>query len=104
MSDWIEINKDDQHVKREKEKARELRKSAWWKNILAKGKCHYCGGNFPPEELTMDHVLPIVRGGKSTRGNVVPCCKECNNAKKYLTPAEIILRQLDQDSVDHGND
>ena len=97
MTDWIEINKDEKHVKREKEKARELRQSQWWKNLIARGHCHYCGKKFPPEELTMDHLLPLVRGGKSTKGNIVPCCKECNNAKKYLTPAEIILRQLDQD-------
>lgn len=97
MGDWIEINKDEKHVKREKEKARELRQSQWWKNLLAQGKCHYCGKNFPPEDLTMDHLLPLVRGGKSNRGNIVPCCKDCNNAKKYLTPAEMIMRQLEND-------
>lgn len=31
----------------------------------------------------MDHIVPIVRGGKSTKGNVVPACKECNAKKKY---------------------
>ena len=30
----------------------------------------------------MDHVVPIVRGGRSTKGNIVVSCKECNNAKK----------------------
>ena len=94
MDEWIEINKDDKHVAREKQKAKELRQSQWWKNQLAKGICHYCGNKFPPEALTMDHVLPIVRGGKSARGNVVPCCKQCNNDKKYLTPAEMILKKL----------
>jgi 5-methylcytosine-specific restriction endonuclease McrA len=49
---------------------------------------------FKPEELTMDHIVPVVRGGKSTRGNVVPCCKECNSDKKYLTPAEMIMKEL----------
>ena len=44
----------------------------------------------------MDHILPVARGGKSTRGNVVPCCKECNNNKKYLTPAEMILKELEE--------
>jgi 5-methylcytosine-specific restriction endonuclease McrA len=95
MDNWIEIKKDPKHVAREKEKARELRKSSWWKQQLANGTCHYCKQNFPPEDLTMDHVLPIVRGGKSTKGNIVPCCKECNNEKKYLTPAEMILKQLE---------
>jgi 5-methylcytosine-specific restriction endonuclease McrA len=32
----------------------------------------------------MDHIVPLIRGGKTTRGNVVPACKECNNKKKYL--------------------
>ena len=97
MEDWIDIQKDDAHVKREREKARELRKSSWWKNQLASGVCHYCGEHFPEEELTMDHIVPVARGGKSNKGNIVPCCKECNNEKKYLTPAEMILRQMEKD-------
>ncbi|MGD9313635.1 MAG: HNH endonuclease signature motif containing protein [Desulfobacterales bacterium] len=32
--------------------------------------------------------MPIARGGQSTRGNVVPCCKTCNTAKKQLLPME----------------
>jgi len=97
VSDWIEIKKDPKHVAREREKARELRKSPWWQEQLRNGVCHYCGQVFPPDELTMDHLVPVVRGGRSSRGNVVPCCKECNNAKKYLTPAELILRQMETD-------
>jgi 5-methylcytosine-specific restriction endonuclease McrA len=95
MDEWIEINKDDKHVAREKQKARELRQTQWWKNEIAKGRCHYCGKTFSPDALTMDHVLPIVRGGKSTKGNIVTCCKQCNNDKKYLTPAEIILKKME---------
>jgi hypothetical protein len=38
----------------------------------------------PAGELTMDHVVPLARGGKSTKGNVVPACKPCNNKKKQL--------------------
>ena len=79
---------DDEHIAREKRKAAELRKSQWWKNELAKGKCHYCGKSFKPSELTMDHIVPIVRGGCTTKGNVVPACKECNNKKKYMLPFE----------------
>lgn len=36
----------------------------------------------------MDHIVPIIRGGKSTKGNVVPSCKECNNQKKHMLPLE----------------
>lgn len=84
--------------KKEKEKARQLRKTQWWKNRIAKGVCHHCGGTFAPADLTMDHLVPLSRGGKSTKGNVVPSCKKCNNEKKYHTPAELILRdQFDTD-------
>ena len=61
MEDWLDIRRDEKHIAREREKARELRRSSWWKNELAKGICHYCGGHFPPDELTMDHIVPVVR-------------------------------------------
>jgi 5-methylcytosine-specific restriction endonuclease McrA len=86
--DFFIVEVSEQEIKREKERARELRKSRWWADRLARGLCHYCGGTFAPEELTMDHLVPVVRGGKSTKGNVVPACKECNNRKKYMLPIE----------------
>ena len=94
MSEWIEIEKDDRHIKREREKARQLRNSQYWQRQLQKGLCHYCGRRFPAKELTMDHIVPVSRGGRSVKGNVVPCCKECNNRKMYKTPVEMILEEL----------
>lgn len=79
---------DENEIKKEKRKARDLRHSQWWKRKCAKGLCHYCGGHIKPAELTMDHVVPLARGGKTTKGNVVPACKECNNKKKQLLPME----------------
>lgn len=79
---------DEQQIRREREKARELRKQGWWKNRVATGSCHYCQRTFPPKELTLDHIVPIARGGRSSRGNCVPACKECNNQKKDLLPLE----------------
>jgi 5-methylcytosine-specific restriction enzyme A len=73
---------DEADIKREKEKARELRSSQWWKRQVAKGVCHYCGNRFSAKELTMDHIVPVSKGGKTTKGNVVPCCKTCNTEKK----------------------
>ena len=79
---------DEAEIRREKSKARDLRKSRWWANKLAQGICYYCGRRFSPKELTMDHVVPLARGGKSTKGNLVTCCKECNNNKKSMLPIE----------------
>jgi 5-methylcytosine-specific restriction protein A len=67
--------------KREKKKAQQLKKSPWWKNQQAKGICHHCGERFHPSELTMDHLIPIARGGKSDKKNCVPSCKSCNSKK-----------------------
>lgn len=78
----------DDHILREKQKARELRKTPWWKKKLAEGICYYCGKTVPPDELTMDHKIPLSRGGMSEKINIVACCKECNNKKKYLLPTE----------------
>ena len=43
MDDYIEIHRDERHIKREREKARELRKSPYFQELLRKGVCHYCG-------------------------------------------------------------
>ncbi len=83
---------DPAHVTRERAKARELRQSQWWKRELAKRHCHYCHGNFDKSLLTMDHIVPVARGGRTTKGNVVVSCKECNNKKRWLTPAELLMQ------------
>jgi 5-methylcytosine-specific restriction endonuclease McrA len=82
----VEVSAED--VAREKRRARELRQSQWWKNRRGEGRCHYCRRALPARELTMDHIVPIIRGGKSTKSNIVPCCKACNAKKRYLLPAE----------------
>ena len=94
MSDWYELPGDKAHIARERKKAQELKKSQWWKNLLAKGLCHYCGQKFAASELTMDHVVAVARGGSSSKGNVVPACRKCNQEKKLATPVEETLKRL----------
>ena len=79
---------DEKVIKKEKAKARDLRRTSWWKNKIATGSCHFCGKKFPAKELTMDHLIPLARGGTSSKGNVVAACKECNTKKKILLPLE----------------
>ena len=63
-SEAFTVEATEAEIKREKEKARVLRKSRWWQQKIAKGECNYCGRRFPPAELTMDHVVPLIRGGE----------------------------------------
>lgn len=82
------------HSKRERAKAKEMRKSLWWRQQLGKGICYHCQQHFDREELTMDHLIPIARGGRTTKKNVVVACKQCNSLKKNLTIAEIRLSEI----------
>ena len=97
MEEWFDMRVDPAQIAKERAKARELRRTNWWQALVQKGICHYCGRKFPPSELTMDHVVPLSRGGCSTKGNIVPCCKECNNGKKYTMPVDEILAELDRE-------
>ncbi len=56
--------------------------------------CQYCGRKAPKDELTIDHIVPRSRGGKSTWGNVVIACMACNARKgdKYLAQCGLNLR------------
>ncbi len=79
---------DDAEIRAERGKARELRKTRWWQQKTAPGHCHYCGKKVAYSEITMDHLVPLARGGRSTKDNLVPCCKDCNNLKKSMLPLE----------------
>lgn len=43
--------------------------------------CQYCNVEFPKSQLTLDHVQPISRGGKTTWDNSVTACNPCNSRK-----------------------
>ncbi len=43
--------------------------------------CQYCGNEFHPHHLTIDHVIPSSKGGASTWNNTVMACKKCNGTK-----------------------
>lgn len=54
--------------------------------------CQYCGSN---DDLTLDHVMPKSRGGKTIWDNLTTACKRCNSRKGDFTPEEarMTLRQ-----------
>lgn len=43
-----------------------------------KYRCTYCGSN---EDLTIDHVIPLSKGGRNHKTNMTTACKPCNAAK-----------------------
>mmetsp|Transcript_19508 Transcript_19508/g.32605 ORF Transcript_19508/g.32605 Transcript_19508/m.32605 type:complete len:379 (-) Transcript_19508:323-1459(-) len=55
-------------------------------------QCQYCGDQFSPRELTLDHVFPRSKGGKLTWRNTVCACQDCNYKKGSTLPQD--LRKL----------
>jgi len=50
--------------------------------------CAYCGGLFAESDLTVEHIIPVSRGGKQTWTNIVTACRSCNTRKGNRTPEE----------------
>ncbi len=44
----------------------------------SKNRCYYCRKR---KVLTMDHVIPLSKGGKHVKENIVPACRSCNSTK-----------------------
>ena len=53
----------------------------WWEVLLARFeyRCAYCRRKV---KMTMDHVIPLARGGKHIPDNIVPACESCNYRKR----------------------
>ncbi|MGW8195172.1 MAG: HNH endonuclease [Desulforhopalus sp.] len=89
VKDYLDFDAPgDAEIRVERARARDLRKTRWWQRKTAPGLCHYCGSKVAYKDITMDHLVPLARGGRSTKDNLVPCCKDCNNRKKSMLPLE----------------
>ncbi len=59
-------------------------------------RCQYCGHKFSSSELSLDHVIPLSRGGNSSWENVVCACLACNVRKGNRTPQGASMRPIAQ--------
>jgi 5-methylcytosine-specific restriction endonuclease McrA len=50
--------------------------------------CAYCGDPYAESELTVEHIVPVSRGGQHTWTNVVTACRSCNTRKGNRRPEE----------------
>lgn len=73
----------------------EMLTSVEWLAILAlaDGHCAYCGKE---AKLTLDHIIPLSKGGKHSKDNVVPACAHCNSSKGNKTLEEWNAKRLTQ--------
>lgn len=55
-------------------------------------RCVYCARVLPLEHATLDHVVPLARGGTDDPGNLVVACGPCNRLKGDLHPSLFFAR------------
>jgi 5-methylcytosine-specific restriction endonuclease McrA len=78
------------------------------RNILTRDRhrCGYCGARALP--LTLDHIHPRSRGGRSTWENLITCCGACNRKKGDRTPREarmpLLVTPRRPSAVEFGRD
>jgi hypothetical protein len=71
------------------------RKPEWTRRMKAKllrkdPHCHLCGKSFAnPREATIDHIIPLARGGSHGEDNLALACQRCNVAKGHDVAARI---------------
>lgn len=92
---WAELNPEEftarrrriarkaEHVKKERLRNGDIREVTErdWLRLCARHdhRCFYCGEAKP---LTMDHIVPVARGGRHSIGNLIPACRNCNAQKR----------------------
>lgn len=74
-------------------KTRRIKVQLSRKNVFGRDRftCQYCGSN---NNLTIDHVLPVSRGGKWSWENLVTACNECNSKKGHKTLEEAEMKLI----------
>ncbi len=62
------------------------------KTVYARGngRCAICGSPIDFESMTIDHKIPLSRGGTNDFANLQPTCSVCNLLKSALTMPELM--------------
>jgi 5-methylcytosine-specific restriction endonuclease McrA len=81
------INKNRQDYRGRKRDAAGSFTAEQWQDRLAYygGKCIYCGTT---DNITIEHRIPLVRGGSNWASNLAPACRSCNCSKGKKTEKE----------------
>lgn len=70
-------------------------------------RCVYCEENQRgptfldkvPIRLTLDHLIPTSKGGRTVRSNLVTCCNRCNNARGDMDIVEWLALLNPRESI-----
>ena len=89
FSDKYKVFDQNNRIKRKLAKSGQIVTFKEWVTIIEKnkGRCFYCRKK---KQLTMDHFMPLSKGGKHVARNIVPACRECNSKKYNKLPEDYL--------------
>lgn len=58
----------------------------------ANGKCAICGKSLLFQDITLDHIIPLIQNGKDEVENLQICCYECNQMKGSILPTDLFQK------------
>lgn len=73
-----------------------------WQKIV-KWYCCYCGIELNSRIYTIEHLVPLSKGGNNRAANKFPCCKSCNNKRSNYSYTHWIKSLKNQISQGHIN-
>ena len=56
--------------------------------------CQLCGKILTPETVTIDHIVPVVKGGTNVLENLQPLCMHCNSLKRDKPMSAVVGSQF----------
>jgi hypothetical protein len=62
-------------------------------------KCYWCGCHLKPESLTIDHYIPLSKGGSNKIKNLRLACNGCNNKRGNVMPQETLQTIAEQSKI-----
>jgi len=68
-------------------KVKFCRRELWKRDFYT---CQFCGTKPQTNEFSIDHLLPISKGGKTIWQNVILACKKCNSQKADRLPENAV--------------
>ncbi len=87
LARWNSAHPDSKAIRENRRRARKVGSindftEEQWIALKAayRNRCVYCGKR--PKKLTIEHVIPLAKGGPHTISNIVPACWPCNKAKR----------------------
>lgn len=87
-------------------RAKKFRRKVW---VESKGKCFYCrcemifDGPMCDNKFTLEHLKPVVFGGKRTLRNIRGACHKCNRERGHKNIYEFVVEQ-DKKKAKRKND